>query len=680
MTFLNTFFLSAFAAAALPILIHILSRRRLPLIPFSSIEFLQKLQKRRASRIQLRQLILLALRVLAVAAVVAAFARPAIKSVAAGTGSASETVIIVDDALASGAQTRDGSILGLNASCVKGLLSAVNATDRVTLLTTSLPTSQSSRGGAEKEIIGNTAADLLPRFCRPDLPQAFSIADSILRNSTHFNRELFVVSSFYGAPWDSVRRTAPPTTRLFLLPTGPAALTNVAVENVRITSALRQAGRPVDLEATFRNYSTSNLDAQPVSIYLDGERVAQGSVDIPADGTVNSKFVITPAKPGLLGGSVRFDNPDALSADNRRHFVLEIPERIRLLVVCDDTLSNVVIRAVLGNEGGGFVHTDYASTKDWEARDWSGYDAMLVADIRSTSTGAVQRVVEFVEHGGGLVLLPGTHTDLADLNRGVLSHMSLGVARGELVGGVTWGKFDTQHTLFSDVFEKGGNPKAPTLTFAIDYQLEKGTNPIIPLSNGTAFLAERAVGKGRILLFASPPSPVAGDFVFAGIFAPLMYRAVAYSVTAGSESSLDWETGSYAHPILNIQPPVPLKMIEPDGDETIIPPRPLVGGAEYVVGKVMKPGTYTFKVGEDTKAVYAANVPQGISRLSRVDTEQIADSLGGGYTLKVDAGDLDRKVAEARFGRELWLPIAGAFLGLLVAEGVIGRGGKDEGA
>ena len=67
LSFLNGAFLVGLAAAALPVLIHLLSRRRARDLPFSHTEFLDEITRRKVRRLKLRQWLLLLLRTLAVA-------------------------------------------------------------------------------------------------------------------------------------------------------------------------------------------------------------------------------------------------------------------------------------------------------------------------------------------------------------------------------------------------------------------------------------------------------------------------------------------------------------------------------------------------------------------------------------------------------------------------------------
>jgi hypothetical protein len=75
MTFLNPLLLFGLAAAAIPVLLHLLNLRKLRTVEFSSVRFLKDLQKSSIRRIRIRQILLLIVRTLLIIAIVAAFSR-----------------------------------------------------------------------------------------------------------------------------------------------------------------------------------------------------------------------------------------------------------------------------------------------------------------------------------------------------------------------------------------------------------------------------------------------------------------------------------------------------------------------------------------------------------------------------------------------------------------------------
>ncbi len=86
MTFLNPLFLFGAALVALPIVLHLVMRRKPKHFEFPALRFVQLRQDTNRRRLRLRHLLLLALRVLAIALLAMALARPSIK-LGAGWGS-----------------------------------------------------------------------------------------------------------------------------------------------------------------------------------------------------------------------------------------------------------------------------------------------------------------------------------------------------------------------------------------------------------------------------------------------------------------------------------------------------------------------------------------------------------------------------------------------------------------
>ena len=93
MSFLNPLFLIGLAAAAIPILIHLFTRRRPREVRFPSLEFLTEVSQSEIRRLRLKQWLLLLLRALAIAAIAVAMARPAVRGSAGSSGAAATSVV-----------------------------------------------------------------------------------------------------------------------------------------------------------------------------------------------------------------------------------------------------------------------------------------------------------------------------------------------------------------------------------------------------------------------------------------------------------------------------------------------------------------------------------------------------------------------------------------------------------
>ena len=113
MTFLNSAILFGLAAAAIPIVIHFLTRQKAKTILFSSLRFLKLLENQQIKRLKVKQILLLIIRTLIVLLLVLAFARPTMKGrLFSGIGASAKTsaVLILDNSLSMGIRS-NGQLL-----------------------------------------------------------------------------------------------------------------------------------------------------------------------------------------------------------------------------------------------------------------------------------------------------------------------------------------------------------------------------------------------------------------------------------------------------------------------------------------------------------------------------------------------------------------------------------------
>ncbi len=613
--------------------------------------------------------------------VVLVFARPALQSgEAAGSAASVEMVIVLDNGITSLSESKDGQLLKLSVNSCRKLVELSGHTDRITLIPAAQPQKTITVPAGARDLIYERLQDIKPEYSAPDLELTRLITDSIFSNSDFFNREIYFVSGFYGSVWDSLDwELSDDKVRHFILPIGPERLDNLVASEIRLKSSIFQRGKPLELEASFVNYSDRALRDALVSVYLDDERVAQASLDIPAGGVVSRSFTVIPEHSGQIAGRVKYEEIDPLTADSRRSFILHIPDSINVLCIAPEASDSLVISAALFSGGTGFVRLHLGDPVGWETTSLSGYDVLILAGIKSISAGASERVGEFVERGGGVVIFQGLDSDLAGLSRGLWRRLGFSGARGTIQkGDFGWGKFDLGHPLFSGIFEDKGTPRSPSFNFAVDMAIGRDDGVIIPLTNGRPFLLERQVGRGRVLMFSAPLSPSVGDFAFTGIVAPLLFRAVGYTASSGSDGLYEWETGRSARMLLSLPRADAAQLEMPNDDIINLPPRPVVGGVEYELSKVSLPGVYNLKVKGQVVARYAANVPVTQSNLQRVTRKDLIERLGGAVLIQTDDEDIEERIYAARFGRELWRPLVLIFLLLLVSESLIGRAWKRE--
>ncbi|HET7226083.1 MAG TPA: VWA domain-containing protein, partial [Candidatus Eisenbacteria bacterium] len=200
MSFLNPLFLFGLAAAAIPILIHLFTRRRPREVRFPSLEFLTEVNQSEIRRLKLKQWLLLLLRTLAVAALAMAMARPAVKGAAASRGAATTVVTLVDRSGSMGALGAGGPLEGEARRVIEDLLGTLGPSDEMLLVpydrapapVTAAPTGDLARLRAATGALQAGAATT-------DHGAALAFAARALAQSHALNRELFWISDFQQA-------------------------------------------------------------------------------------------------------------------------------------------------------------------------------------------------------------------------------------------------------------------------------------------------------------------------------------------------------------------------------------------------------------------------------------------------------------------------------------------------
>ena len=101
MTFLYPWMLVGLAAAAIPLLLHLVQQREPPTVVFPAVRYLQDATRQNERRLRLRHWLLLLLRTLLIASLVLAAAGPTLPSGGVATHGPTALVLILDNSASS---------------------------------------------------------------------------------------------------------------------------------------------------------------------------------------------------------------------------------------------------------------------------------------------------------------------------------------------------------------------------------------------------------------------------------------------------------------------------------------------------------------------------------------------------------------------------------------------------
>lgn len=446
MTFATPLFLLAALAAAIPVVLHLMNRRRAVEMPFSTLRFLRvSVQKtRRKKRIQ--DILLMLLRAAVLLLVAAGLARPTLTGLGSFWGGANSAVVIVlDNSTSMGRIDHDRVRLETGVAASLQILDQLADGDQVALLLVcGRKTPDAERLDRTQDGVRQALGHCRVSYECPDLDAKLRQARAMLMKSEAANKSIYVITDMQRSAWETGERSdreaaglAPrvPATGSTATQQSPIPLIvincnrspkpNVAVQSVAVDAAMPTVGVPIKIKATLQNMSAA-AEQRLAELYVDGQKTA-GSPELilPASGTATYEFSYTPQSGGLHRGEVRLVGVDGCVNDDRRCFVVEVDRGVPVAVVhsrqheiayLDDAyyLQNAMAS---GHTDGGAVAATTLLAADLASESLEKYKVVYCVNLPALDDIAARRLGDYVAAGGRVVWLCGDNVQPEAYNR-----------------------------------------------------------------------------------------------------------------------------------------------------------------------------------------------------------------------------------------------------------------------
>lgn len=685
MNFLNPLLLFGLGAAAIPVLIHLFTRRRPREVRFPSLEFLAEVQQSEIRRLKLKQWLLLALRTLAIAALAVAIARPVSKGGAAARGGAASSIVaLVDVSGSMGATGADGRPLGAAARrAVEDLLATLGPGDEMWLV----PYDRAPRPVSDKPLgdagrLRAAAAALAPGAATTDHAAALALAARALGEARALNRELFWISDFQRAGFVPAnggppRLEAPPgpwdRARVWLVPLAPRSRANAALTGAALAPA--DTGAALAVQATGSGVAPGDFPLEARAFAPGGGAGAvlgRGFVSLPANGDASALLPL--ARMPEAGGEVLLPE-DALALDNRRVFASGRSGTLRVLLREDGPPSPLRMALEAGGAASGLdVTVVDAAALAARAGD---ADVIVIGDVERLAPAELQAVLDVARGGGALLLAPGERADAGAWNATLLRELGAGTlgAPENAPAGAAWRllRATAGHAVLDGFPARPGEPLSSARFQRVrPFAPGPRARTLAEFDRAHAALVETP----GALVLAAPLDPAASDFAASGAFLPLVHqcaRVLGRGTAAASFMPGDvWRapstTGTW-------------RVTDEAGRD--VPLALGAGGAatRLTTAPLERCGLYTVRRDGELRSTFAVNPDPRESALADAGTREVLAMFPAGRAQALEPGaDLARRVREARFGRERWHEFVILALLLLLAEMLVARSGMPRGA
>ncbi len=467
--FLNPWSMAAGAGlVSVPIIIHLINRMRFKRIRWAAMEFVIKAQKRMKRKLIFQQLLLLFLRCLMIFLLGLLVGRFLGLNPLDGRESRTTAhVVILDDSPSMGDTFRgeDGQMSDAFAMAKKVLTEQIApaASQATTVQTLDLMILSDPENPKSFERINNTSIDAVSTYLnsvtvspvRGSLVEALGKAKKTLdeQPGTEVTQVIHVLSDFRSVDWeleaDKIKTTIADLTTARVKvhfvdvahpyrkdeKQSPLYHDNISIIELKPAKLVTARYEPLEFALVVRNNGATELKDVRFPISVNGDDAKGLSVQfstIPGNSVEKINFSIaldrigTPENPldrfSLVTARMEGTEPGGIAIDNVRHAVVEVRERLPMLVVDGRPADrekkesdSFYLQRVFSDTIGGFRWVP-GTVRDLES-DLRQYTCILMLNVPTVSEAAVKNLEAYVRDGGGVGFFLGPDVKPADYNR-----------------------------------------------------------------------------------------------------------------------------------------------------------------------------------------------------------------------------------------------------------------------
>ena len=357
-TFIHPALLWGLAAAAIPVLIHLINMMRHRRVEWAAMEFLLVSQKKHRTWIIFKQLLLLLMRMAAVAAVVLMMAQPRLSGQLSNLlgGTRIHHIVLLDDSFSMSDRWADTDAFSEAKKVVERIGNNAVRQDRLQSFTL-LRFSRAPRAArpAEPDLLkqpvgsrfGDKLAALLAKIkvtqtSAGPLP-ALQAVGRLLADNDGSQRIFYLISDFRARQWNepaelrkSLGQLGEAGAEIHLIDCVDRARPNLAIVSLTPVEGIRAAGVPWSMEVAVQNFGAAPARQVAVTLGEDGHgRPAVTLAEIPPGRTAKERFEVRLSNAGPHQITARLES-DAVDADNHRYAAIDLPPDVPVLLVDGD--------------------------------------------------------------------------------------------------------------------------------------------------------------------------------------------------------------------------------------------------------------------------------------------------------------------------------------------------------
>ncbi len=680
MAFLNPLFLLGLFAAAVPLLIHLWSRRQAVTVDFSSIMFLVAAHRQNVRRVQLKQLLILLLRMLIIALIALALARPflTLGLPLAAVRAKTDVVIVLDNSYSMQYEDVDGVWFEKGKNVASDVLRSLRHGDSASLILMSdIPQPVFRQLTPDIDSVITAIQNAKASFRATSVQPSIELAHEILSESKQQNKEIYIVSDFANNGWDGwgvlPNRSG---SRIVLLPIRKSVSHNTYVEEITPSHQLIGVELPFHLNTTIYNQSDTPIAETTLTYVVDDQKKKTQTLSVDANESIMTKMTHTFSNPGTHTGFFELTD-DRLNTDNRRYFAYEALGEIRVLVVSEQAeylslaLNPLAIKQTTGAlVKSSMIQPSNCTPEVFETYPLQDFDIVLIADISKLSSESDVQLREFIRQGKHVIAFASDTSNKSWLP----------VQFGQ---SMTWqipqkvSKYDETHPIF-EIFPDNvlSGQYGPQFYQSMSVTQASEKTIIARYGDDTPFLIQSRVGSSHILLFncSLQQQNSSNEFLVNPYFLPLIQQCVLFVMHNAAQKNItigDTYNASFPQ---NPGGRAWIKRLDSnESDAMTAVPISEDGTMRYELAK--EPGIYQVEVKTQDRLYrdfFAVNTPAAEADLTPISFQQASQRVDAQTEITPETGVLDTEELDIRrHGREIWGELLIITVCLLLLEGFL---------
>ncbi|MBX3462652.1 MAG: BatA domain-containing protein [Planctomycetes bacterium] len=429
--FLNPMLLVALPLCAIPIVIHLLNRRRFRQVPWAAMEYLLAAMRRNRKRLRMEQWLVLLLRTLAVLLLVLLVGRPQLTG-SGLLGGRTHHVVVLDDSASMAQRSGSATLFAKAQERLRGLvddLASRRDGDLLSIVRTSRPHRPDLWQQRIGPDLGRRTAAMAKEWSvghgAPDLGLALQATVQRAAETRAARTEYHLLGDRRARDWLTEDDKAKPSVlaalaamaaddRLTVLPVG-GHHANLAVVEVRLVDRLAVAGVPTRLAVVVQNFGLDPTTPCTVATEVDGQsRVVQTVPALLPGERTALPVEHTFHRPGFHRIEAQLEATDAYPVDDRRVLALEVRDRSRVLLVDgqpdEEQGETFFLQAAMELAATG-IEPQVVTETALATIDLGPFDFVWLCNVAAPSPAVAQKLEQYVAAGGGLGIAAGNQVD-----------------------------------------------------------------------------------------------------------------------------------------------------------------------------------------------------------------------------------------------------------------------------